>query len=149
MRNKMNIHDIEIAWSTDCQIDLNDLSQSQVHAAKLHHFYNVPLNQSRIRLAELDNAKNKMILLKRDYYLGDIAHETLKQYQWKPFQKIIIRADLPAYIQADPDIIEINMEIAQVTQIINFLESIIRSINNRGFQIKNILDDLKFKNGIN
>jgi hypothetical protein len=51
------------------------------------------------------------------------------------------------YIEADQDIIKLNLRIAMQQEKVDALESIIRSINNRGFLIKNAIEFAKFQVG--
>lgn len=143
----MTIEEIESSWGKDCNIDLTSLQTSSADSAKLHHKYSVMHNRAKASLATLENKKSVLLMHKRDYYMGEISQETLKQFGWKPNARMIIRTDIPTFIQGDTEIIKLNLEIANTTQIVSFLESIIRMINNRQFQIKNIIEAKKFENG--
>jgi len=60
---------------------------------------------------------------------------------------MILKADLPMYMEADKDIIELNLRIGYQLEKIELLENIIKTISNRGFQIKNAIDWNKFIQG--
>ena len=74
--------------------------------------------------------------------------EDLQEKGWEQQPLKILKTDLPQYIGSDGDIIKMNQKIAYQKEKIEFLESVIRTINNRGFQIKNAIDWEKFKVGI-
>ena len=50
-------------------------------------------------------------------------------------------------IDADDDIRKLHFKIAYIEQTLAFLDSVLRQINNRSFQIKNAIEWEKFKNG--
>ena len=72
----------------------------------------------------------------------------LEERGWDPNPLKILKSDLSLYIDSDKDIINHNLKVAYQKEKIDFLESVIRTINNRGFQIKNAIDWEKFKVGI-
>ena len=51
-------------------------------------------------------------------------------------------------IESDKDILEISEKISYQKENIEYLESIIKGLNTRGFQIKNAIDWKKFTMGI-
>jgi len=142
----MNLEQIEQMWEVDCRIDLTDLGRSTADAAEMHHKYSKLHNGAKIRLAQLEGERNRMILLKTDYFMGNVDKKTLDENGWRPFQRTVLKSDLPVYLQADEDMILLNLKVATIQQIISFLESIIRTLNNRDFKIKNILEERKFLN---
>ena len=60
----------------------------------------------------------------------------------------ILRADIPQYIDSDKDYIELSLKIAYQQEKVDFLESAIRSLNSRGFNIKAAVEWEKFKVGL-
>ena len=77
-----------------------------------------------------------------------MSEEDLKGRGWEPNPLRILKSDLGVYIDSDKDIITHNMKIAYQKEKIDFLESVIKTINIRGFHIKNAIDWEKFKVGI-
>jgi hypothetical protein len=51
------------------------------------------------------------------------------------------------YIEADEDIIKLSLKIGVQQEKIDFLESIIKTIINRGYNIKSAIEFIKFTNG--
>ena len=60
---------------------------------------------------------------------------------------MILKADIPMYIDADEDIIRMNLKIGLQMEKIELLESIIKTIMNRGYLIKTAVDWTKFTMG--
>ena len=51
------------------------------------------------------------------------------------------------FIESDDDIMKLQYRIDYIEQTLLYLDSVLRMINNRNFQIKNAIDWEKFKNG--
>mgnify|MGYP000539354746 CR=1 FL=1 len=85
---------------------------------------------------------------KWEYYQGNLPDEDLKERGWDPFQLKVLKSDLSTYIDSDKDIINHMYKIEYQKEKIDFLDSVIRNINNRGLHIKNAIDWEKFKVGI-
>ena len=101
----------------------------------------------RIRLKGLEFELNKVIRAKTDYYSGRMTEEDLEKRGWEPFLNRLLKNEIGGYIESDDDVIKIKQKIIVLQEKINYLDSIIKMINNRGFQIKNALDWLKFSHG--
>jgi hypothetical protein len=71
------------------------------------------------------------------------SNQMLKRYiQYKAEEEV------KAAIKADPNLIKASLKIGLLNEKISFLEDIIKSLVNRGFQIKSAIDWEKFKVGI-
>lgn len=72
-----------------------------------------------------------------------------KELGWEPVKRVIIKTDIARFIEADQDVINLNLQIGDLVDMVDFLESIIKSIYQKPFIIKNIIENNKFANGIN
>lgn len=147
VRDNMNIDQILQEWNKDSEIDPLNIQTESLTTSKLHHKYLKILSEERRKLLLYQGQYKQLFLAKQEHLLGIIDQEELNKRGWKPNPLKIIRTDLPQYIDADPDVIELSLKIGVVKEKIDVLTSIINSINNRGFQIKNHIDYLKFTNG--
>lgn len=143
------IEEIEQMWSVDCVINNVDLEQASMDTYTLHSKYYKYYNAACKHLAKLEIERSKITLLRTDYFLGVLDQLTLKNNGWKANPRTILKADIPNHLSADSMMIEINLKIADIKIVINFLESIIKIISNRGFHVKNILENRRFLNGGN
>lgn len=144
----MIIDEIEQQWSVDCKLDLTDLEQATADTVQLHFKYSKYHNALKLRLSALQHEKNRMTLIRTDYWSGNIDKDTLKDNQWTPNARVILKSDIPLHLSADNILIEINRKIDLVQQAIVFVESILRMIHSRNFHIKNVLDNRKINNAI-
>ena len=69
---------------------------------------------------------------------------------WEPFEldiKSRNKLDLDRFLNSDKDMIDMQEKIEYQKEKINYLESIIKTVVNRNFLIKNIIDWRKFTSG--
>jgi hypothetical protein len=74
-------------------------------------------------------------------------YEDLNDLGWSPNPLKLLRADIPQYIDADKDIVSLNLKIAYQKEKVDFLDSAIRSLNTRGYNLRAAIDWEKFKMG--
>jgi len=143
----MKLDEIMEMWSEDCQVNRLELGEESLKLPKLHSKYLRIFTEERLLLRKLEGERKELILLKHDYYRGVMPEEDLKSNGWEPFRLNVLKSDIPMYIEADQDNIKLNLRIAMQQEKVDALESIIRSINNRGYLIKNAIEFEKFKVG--
>ena len=143
----MKLDEIMEMWSEDCNVNRLELGEESLKLPKLHSKYLRVFTEERLLLKRLNEEKKEMILLKNDYYRGIMPEEDLRANGWEPFRLNVLKTDIPMYLEADQDYIKLNLRIAVQQEKVDALESIIRSINNRGFGIKNAIEFEKFKVG--
>ena len=85
--------------------------------------------------------------LKHDWFRGTLSSDDLKEYGWEPNRLSILKSDIPMHMDADKDIINLNLKLAMQQEKVDVLEQIIRHISNRGYLLKTMLDWEKFKVG--
>ena len=81
---------------------------------------------------------------KWEYYGGK---SDAKIYASKPFNLKVLKTDLQIYIASDEDIIKISNKIAYLETTIKFIDGVIKSIDNRGWDIKNAITWKQFEAG--
>jgi hypothetical protein len=143
----MTFDDIYKEWEQDGAIRMDRLSTESANIPSLHNkYYRMYLTEG-LRLKKLRAEYKQLVKLKTEYYKGELDSEELKEHGWPPQQLKILRQDIPTYLDADSDLITKSLKIGLVEANVEYLESIIRQINNRGYQIKNIIDFERFKSG--
>lgn len=143
----MKIEEIHKMWQEDGEIDMINVSNESSKTPKLHSKYYITYVQEGLKLKKLKAEYKQLRLTKEQYYKGELDIEELKEYGWKPQPMKILRQDIPTYIEADQDIINTSLKIGMQEAKVEYLESIIRQIGNRGFQISNIIAWEKFRVG--
>ena len=74
---------------------------------------------------------------KWEYYGGKAD---AKIYAAKPFDLKVLKNDLQMYINSDEDIIELEKKVVYYETIVEFIDGVIKSIDNRGWDIRNAQD---------
>lgn len=143
----MKIEQIVEEWSKDLQIDQTDLSSESSNIPKLHNKYYLYYVNEGMQLRKMRTDYKKFIKLKTEYYRGELGPEELRQYGWDPQPLKILKTEIQNYVEADDDVIERSLRIGAQEYKVNYIEEIIRQINNRGYQLKTILDFEKFRTG--
>jgi len=143
----MKLDDIMEMWSEDCNVNRLELGEESLKLPKLHSKYLRIFTEERLLHRRLEGERKELILLKHDYFRGVMPEEDLRANGWEPFRLNVLKSDIPMYIEADQDIIKMNLRIAMQQEKVDALESIIRSINNRGYLIKNAIEFAKFQVG--
>lgn len=144
----MKLQDITDNWNEDSTIDKTELGLESLKIPQLHNKYMKILNEERDLYFKYESEYKKLYKIKHEYYSGVLDYEELEKRQWKPQQMKILRQDIPMYLEADDDLIRLKYKVSIQEEKINYVENIIKSLNNRGFLIKNTLDWLKFQNGL-
>tara|TARA_B100000287_G_scaffold241008_1_gene226525 strand:+ start:835 stop:1272 length:438 start_codon:yes stop_codon:yes gene_type:complete len=144
----MKLEEIQELWNRDRDIDIEELAIESSRIPQIHDKYLKIYIDERIRLKGLEFELAKMVRTKTDYYSGRMAQEDLEKYGWEPFLDKILKTEISSYIDADEDVFKIKRNITVMQEKINYLDSVIKMINNRGFQIKSAIDWIKFKSGI-
>jgi hypothetical protein len=90
----------------------------------------------------------KQLKLDKYEFLTQGPNEETKDKGWKlPPKGMILKGDIPMYLEADQDVINLSLKIGYQQEKIDLLESIIKTIINRGFLIKSAIEWQKFTMG--
>jgi len=144
---RMKFEEIQYQWTIDCEMDETELSKESIKIPQLHNKYLIYFHDERIRLRTMKFENSKLLKLKREYYSGRMSAEEMEALDWEPFQFKLLKADVQEYIDADEDIIELKKKLTLQEEKTDYLESIVKSLSNRGYLIKNAIDWKRFTEG--
>jgi hypothetical protein len=143
----MKLEEIYEQWKKDAEIDITELGNEAIKIAKLHHKYYQILSSERLLLKSQEAEMKKLKLDKYEFFTQGPNEET-EEKGWKlPAKGLILKADIPMYMDADSDIIKLSLKIGLQQEKIELLESIIRTLMNRGYNVKAAIDFQKFISG--
>ena len=143
----MKFEEIQYQWTLDCEIDETELSQESVKIPQLHNKYLILFHDERLRFRTMKFDHSKLLKVKREYFSGRMDATELEAYDWEPFQYKLLKADVQEYIDADDDIIEGKKKLSLQEEKVEYLESVVKSLTNRGYLIKNAIDWKRFTEG--
>ena len=82
---------------------------------------------------------------KWEYYGGKAD---AKVYATKPFDLKVLKSDLSIYIESDEDIIKAEHKITYLETTVKYIDGVLRSIQSRGWDIKNAISWKQFEAGM-
>jgi hypothetical protein len=143
----MKLQDIFDLWKVDVEINRNDLGEEALKLPKLHHKYFSIFTEEKLKLRSYEAELKKLRLDKYEFFTQGPSDET-EALGWKlPPIGRIIKADANTYIDVDEEVVKQTLRIGIQQEKIALLDSIIRSLNTRGFLIKNAIDWARFTAG--
>ena len=66
----------------------------------------------------------------------------------KPFDLKVLKTDLSVYITSDDEIIDAENKIGYLETVVDYIKGVIKSVDNRGWDIKNSIEWKKFEAGV-
>jgi hypothetical protein len=135
-------------WKIDSKIDESKPHQELVNTPLLHAKYVEILSQHRLaaQKAKFDHARMKKV--RREYYLGNLAKETLDEYGWDQFDlKIGTKGNIETYLEADDFLIKILEKKAYYEECCYVCEAIIKELGNRTWQLREYMTYTRFLAG--
>ena len=146
----MKLEDIQELWTSDCVLDDLQLDVESTRIPELHNKYFKIFSDEKLRLVKYESKMKELSKLKWLYYTGKLDKDSLDKLEWEPFEldiKSRNKLDIDRFLTSDKDMIEMQEKIEYQKEKINYLESIIKTVINRNFLIKNIIDWRKFTSG--
>jgi hypothetical protein len=144
----MKLDQILSLWKEDSVIDITNLGEEAIKIANLTQKYYEILVQERVLLRKYQNDYKVLNLEKYEFYTQGPNEETEQKGWALPSKGIIIKSEIPIYLDADKDLIELSLKIGIQQEKVQLLETIIKSLKDRGFNIRAALDDRKLKEGV-
>ena len=143
----MKIEEIRAEWDADSVIDKTEIGDEALKIPKLHAKYMRMLSDERLLLRKLET---DLKVLKRDKYefytMGPTKEQ--KDLGWElPARGMVLKQDINIYMEADKQVVDLSLRVGMQQEKVELLDSVIRSIMNRGYQLKTALDFLKFTMG--
>jgi hypothetical protein len=143
----MKLEAIYEEWSKDSEIDMTDLGNEAIKIPKLHHKYFQVYSSEKLLLRKYEAEMKTLKLSKYEFYTQGPSKETQEKGWILPARGMILKQEMPMYLEGDQDIINLSLRIGMQQEKVELLESIIKSLTNRGFQIKSAIDWNKFTMG--
>lgn len=143
----MKLSEINDEWEKDSKIDPLDIANESLHGPSLHSKYLRLLTSAKMQLRK---AQDAYLLLKRDkirYYRGEMTKDELRQRGWDQFLRKVIKAEVESLVTTDHDVLQSGDKVEYLQTQVLALESILKSIMSRSYEIKNYQEWMKFTSG--
>ena len=136
----MKLSDIIQSWEVDSKIDDLNLDLEGAKISNLHSKYISILSSERMSLRGMHIRRKNLIRILREYYNGSITQEDLAEINRLPCAQRILRSDLMLYVESDSLLIELDTKISVQEEKVDVLSEIMKSINNRNFALKSMIE---------
>ena len=141
----IDLDSIQKMWEKDSQIDMDNLHNESITVPVLHAKYFEIYNTVILLKKKAEQSRKNVRHERYEYFTGKADPEV---YVENPFPKKIRDKDtLQKYLDADDKLSQISLKVEYYDVTLNYLESILKVIQNRTYQIKNAIEFLKFQAG--
>jgi hypothetical protein len=144
----MNLDKIREMVDKDIGIDKTELGDESARIPQLHNKYLNLFHDERLILNRMRANYNVLKKNKWEWMTGKMSQEQLTQMGWEPFQTRIMRQDLQLYMDADPQLNEAESKLVLQQEKVEYLESVLKGINQRHWVIRNAIEWRKFTQGV-
>jgi hypothetical protein len=133
----MKPDDIKQQWDVDAIIDRTDYAKSAVETPRLHSKYLGYLVRVKQDLRKKESEYLRLRKVKVAYYRGELTKEELVERQWVQYQKNKpLKSEMEDILATDSDMIELQEALETLRTMVYQLESILKSIASRGWDVK-------------
>ena len=138
----MNLDDIQSMWEKDSLIDKDNLHDESLKIPALHAKYHDLFNNILLLRKRAEQQRKNIRHERYEYYSGKADPDV---YLENPFPKKVRDKDaMQKYMHAAEKLSNINLKIDYYETQLNYIESILKQISNRTYQIKNAIEWQKF-----
>lgn len=143
----MDLNELKLMVENDLKIDETSLDRESSRTPQLHNKYLSFYMDEKMRLkkwqANIAVLRRKLWL----YYTGRMSKEEIKEFGREPFELNVLKTEADDLIESDDMWLEKDLQISFQQEKVNYLESVVKIINNRQWQIRAMIDWIKFTQG--
>jgi len=144
----MNLDELKVMIKKDLDIDQTALDAESSRTPQIHNKYLVMFMDEKLKLKRMNSELSVLRRNKWLYYTGRMSQEELTQFGWEPFELNILKTEADDMIESDIDYIKASEKVNFQEEKVSYLESVIKIVQNRQWQIRAMIDWLKFTQGV-
>jgi len=142
----LSLESIQEMWEKDAKIDRDNLHEESLNIPSLHAKYFELYNTIFLLRKKAEQQRKNIRHERYEYFSGKADPEV---YVENPFGKKIRDKDtMTKYLDADEKLSNSSLKIDYYDTMLVYLESILKVIQNRTFQIKNAIEFMRFNSGL-
>ena len=141
----MNLDELKLQVSQDLRVDDEHLDTEALKNQEIKAKYLDHKSKFELLLFKAKGDYKRLYREKWEYYGGKAD---AKIYASKPFDLKVLKTDLGGYISADEEIIDAENKIGYLETVVDYIKGVIKSVDNRGWDIKNAIEWKKFEAGL-
>ena len=143
----MKLEEILDEWDKDSKIDRTELGDESLKLSRLTARWLRRNAEEKLLLRKFEEEFKALTLEKHEFYTQGPTKETVAKGWKTPAKGMILKGDIPTYMDADPDLSSLTLKIAYQKEKVDSIKIIMDTIGNMRWTIRNAIEDLKFKNG--
>ena len=137
---------IQEMWEKDAKIDRDNLHDESLNIPSLHAKYFQIYNTIFLLRKKAEQQRKNIRHERYEYFSGKADPDV---YIQNPFPKKIRDKDtMTQYLDADEKLSNASLKIEYYDTMLTYLESILKVIQNRTYQIKNAIEFMRFNAGM-
>jgi hypothetical protein len=137
---------IQKMWEEDSKIDIDNLHTESLNVPILHSKYYELYNTINLLKTKAEKQKKKIRHEKYEYFTGKADPEV---YIENPFpKKIRDKETLQGYLDSDEKLNQISLKVEYYEIMLEYIQSILKQISERNWQIRNSIEFMKFSSGL-
>ena len=137
---------IQKMWEQDSKIDIDNLHIESLNIPILHSKYFDLYNTINLLKKKAEQQRKKIRHERYEYFTGKADPDV---YLENPFpKKIRDKETLQGYLDSDEKLSQVVLKIEYYETMLCYIDSILKMISNRTYQIKNSIDFLRFQSGL-
>jgi hypothetical protein len=137
---------IQDMWEKDSKIDPDNLHTESLNIPILHSKYFDLYNTLILLRKKAEQQKRNIRHERYEYYSGKADPNV---YMENPFPKKIRDKDtMQKYMDADEKLSQISLKVEYYDVMLSYIESILKQITERNWQIRNAIEFMKFQSGL-
>tara|TARA_B100001564_G_scaffold246072_1_gene208749 strand:- start:132 stop:563 length:432 start_codon:yes stop_codon:yes gene_type:complete len=141
----MNLDELKLQVERDLKVDDEHLDTESLKNQEIKAKYLDIKSKYELLLFKAKGEYKKLYREKWEYYGGKAD---AKVYVSKPFDIKVLKTDLSVYITSDEDVINAENKIGYLETVVDYIKGVIKSVDNRGWDIKNAIEWKKFEAGV-
>ena len=142
----ITLESLQEMWVKDAEIDRDNLHDESLNIPSLHAKYFELYNTVFLLRKKAEQQRKNIRHELYEYFSGKAAPDV---YIQNPFPKKIRDKDtMQKYLDADEKLSTVSLKIDYYDTMLVYLESILKVIQNRTYQIKNAIEYMRFQSGM-
>tara|TARA_Y100001972_G_C7489718_1_gene248469 strand:+ start:105 stop:539 length:435 start_codon:yes stop_codon:yes gene_type:complete len=142
----LDLETIQNMWEKDSKMDPDNLHTESLNIPTLHSKYHQIYNNIFLLRKKAEQQRKNIRHERYEYFSGKADPEV---YIENPFPKKIRDKDtMTKYLDADDKLSSASLKIEYYDTMLVYLESILKQITNRTYQIKNAIEFMRFNAGL-
>ena len=142
----IDLESLQKMWEEDSEIDKDNLHDESLKIPQLHAKYFDLYNTLFLLRKKADQQRKNIRHERYEYFSGKADPDV---YVKDPFPKKIRDKDtMTKYLDADEKLSNSSLKIEYYDTMLTYIESILKVVQTRTFQIKNAIEFMRFQSGL-